>query len=161
MLRSATFSLFLYNTHTHPSAHIHLNIFLLNHLRFCCRHHVPLPLKTPVSLKEDGPFQTAVKTSYWGNLTWIQGYFNGRKWRGTKEPLDKGERREGESWRKAQHSKTEDHGIQSHHFMANRRWKSRSSDRFYFGGFPTSLWMVTVAKKLKGACSLEVKLWQI
>ena len=27
---------------------------------------------------------------------------------------------ESESWLKAQHSENEDHGIQSHHFMANR-----------------------------------------
>ena len=30
---------------------------------------------------------------------------NGRKWRGTKEPLDEGERGEWKSWLKAQHSK--------------------------------------------------------
>ena len=43
---------------------------------------------------------------------------NGRKWTGTKEPLDKGERGEWKSWLKTQCSKYEDHGIQSHHFMA-------------------------------------------
>ena len=32
--------------------------------------------------------------------------------------------------------KIEDHGIQSHHFMTNRRRKSGSSDSFYFLGFP-------------------------
>ena len=36
---------------------------------------------------------------------------------------------------KAQHSENEDHGIWFHHFMANRREKSGSSDRFYFIGF--------------------------
>ena len=41
------------------------------------------------------------------------------KWRRTKEPLDKGERREWKSWLKAQHSKNKDHGIQSHHIIAN------------------------------------------
>ena len=30
--------------------------------------------------------------------------------------------------------KNEDHGIQSHHFMANRWRKSGNSDRFYFLG---------------------------
>ena len=30
--------------------------------------------------------------------------------------------------------KTQDHGIWSYHFMANRRGKSRNSDRFYFLG---------------------------
>ena len=35
------------------------------------------------------------------------------------------------SWLKAQHSENEDHGIQSHHFMANR-WGN--SGRLYFGG---------------------------
>ena len=36
---------------------------------------------------------------------------------------------------KIQHSKNEDHDIQSHHFIANRRGKSGNSDRFYFLGF--------------------------
>ena len=35
---------------------------------------------------------------------------------------------------KAQQSKKEVHGIQSHHFMANRRGKSGSNDKFYFIG---------------------------
>ena len=58
---------------------------------------------------------------------------------------------------KAQHSETEDHGIQSHHFMANR-WGN--SGWLYFGGPPKSLQMVTAAMKLKDAYSLEEKLWQ-
>ena len=45
----------------------------------------------------------------------------GRKWKGTKEPLDEGERREWKMWLKTQHSKNEDHGVQSRHFMANKR----------------------------------------
>ena len=81
--------------------------------------------------------------------------------RGTKEPLAEGERREWKSWFKTQHKKKQDHGIWSHHFMANRKGKSRSSDRFYFLGLPPkSLWMVTAVMKLKDACSLEGKLWQ-
>ena len=59
---------------------------------------------------------------------------NDRKWGGTKEPLDEGERGDLKSWLKTQHSKNEDHGIWSHHFLANRRGKSGSSDRFYFIG---------------------------
>ena len=47
----------------------------------------------------------------------------GRKWRRSKEPLDERERGEWKSWLKAQHSENEDHGIQSHHFMANR-WEN-------------------------------------
>ena len=49
---------------------------------------------------------------------------NGRKQRGTKEPFDEGEKGEWKSWFKTQYSKNEDHGIRSHHFMANRREKS-------------------------------------
>ena len=41
----------------------------------------------------------------------------------------------------------QDHGIQSHHFMANRRGKSGSSDRFFSSWAPKSLWMVTAAMK--------------
>ena len=39
--------------------------------------------------------------------------------------------------------------------MANRWWNSGNSARPYFGGAPKSLQMVTAAKKLKDACSLE------
>ena len=40
--------------------------------------------------------------------------------------------------------KNQDHGIQSHHFMANRQGKSGNSDRFYFLGLPKSLWTMAV-----------------
>ena len=62
------------------------------------------------------------------------------------------------SWLKTQHSKNEDHGIQSHHFMANKWGNSGNSDRLQFGGAPKSLQMVTAAMKLKDSCSLEEKL---
>ena len=38
------------------------------------------------------------------------------------------------SWLKPQHSKNEVHGIQSHHFMANRWGNSGNSERLYFLG---------------------------
>ena len=38
------------------------------------------------------------------------------------------------SWLKAQHSENEDHGIWSHHFMANRWGNSGNSVRLYLGG---------------------------
>ena len=47
------------------------------------------------------------------------------------------------------------HGIQSHHFMANK-WGN--SDRLYFFLAPKSLQMVITAMKLKDASSLEGKL---
>ena len=59
---------------------------------------------------------------------------------------------------KTQHSENEDHGIWSHHFMGNRWGNSGNSVRLYFWGTPKSLQMVTVAMKLKEACSLEEKL---
>ena len=59
---------------------------------------------------------------------------------------------------KAQHSENEDHGIWSHHFMANRWRNNGNSDRLYFGA-PKSLQMVIAAMKLKDAYSLEEKLW--
>ena len=82
---------------------------------------------------------------------------SGRKWRGTKEPPDEGEI-EWKSWLKTQHSKNEDHGIQSHHFMARRRRKIRSSDRFYFLGLQNHCRRVTAAMELKDTGSLEEKL---
>ena len=44
-----------------------------------------------------------------------------------KSLLIKVEEESGKSWLKAQHSENEDHGIQSHHFMANRWGKSGNS----------------------------------
>ena len=44
--------------------------------------------------------------------------------RGTKEPSDEGEIEACKSWLKTQHSKNKDHGIQSHHFIANRWGKT-------------------------------------
>ena len=38
------------------------------------------------------------------------------------------------SWLKIQHSENEDHGIQSHLFMANRWGNNGNSDRLYFLG---------------------------
>ena len=49
--------------------------------------------------------------------------------------------------------KTSDHGIWSHHFMANRWGNSGNSGRLYFGGSPKSLQMVIAAMKLKDAYS--------
>ena len=38
----------------------------------------------------------------------------------------------GKNWLKIQRSKNEDHGIWSHHFMANRQGNNGNSDRPYF-----------------------------
>ena len=38
------------------------------------------------------------------------------------------------SWLKTQHSKNKDHGIWSHHFMANRWGNNGNNDRLYFLG---------------------------
>ena len=61
-------------------------------------------------------------------------------------------------WLKPQHSENKDHGIRSHHFMANRWGNSGNSGKLYFGGAPKSLLMVTAAMKLKDTYSLEEKL---
>ena len=51
-----------------------------------------------------------------------------------KKPLDESERGELKSWLKAQYSENKDHGIQSHHFMANRWGNRGNSVRLYFFG---------------------------
>ena len=48
-------------------------------------------------------------------------------------PIDEGERGEGKTWLKTQHSKN-NHGIWSCHFMENRWGKSGNSGRFHFLG---------------------------
>ena len=48
--------------------------------------------------------------------------------------LNESVRIEWKSWLKAQHSENKDHGIWSHHFMANRWGNNENSDRLYFLG---------------------------
>ena len=72
----------------------------------------------------------------------------GRKWRGTKKPLDESERGEWKSWLKAQHSENEDHSIWSHHFMGNRCGNSGKCQTLFLGA-PKSQQMVTAALKLR------------
>ena len=50
-------------------------------------------------------------------------------------------------WLKAQHSENEDHGIWSHHFMANRWGNSGNNDRLFLGSKITR----------DGDCSHEIK----
>ena len=73
---------------------------------------------------------------------------NGRHWIGSKELLDEGERREWKSWLKTQHSKHKDHGIWSHHFMANI-WGNNG--RFYFLGLQNQMLLI------RCYCSHEIK----
>ena len=49
--------------------------------------------------------------------------------------------------------KNEDHGIQSHHFMANRWGNSGNNGRLYFGGLQNHC-----SQKLKDGYSLEERL---
>ena len=51
-----------------------------------------------------------------------------------KSLLMKVKEESGKSWLKTQHSKNKDHGIQSHHFVANRRGNNGNSDRLHFLG---------------------------
>ena len=64
----------------------------------------------------------------------------------------------GKSWLKTQHSENEDHGIWSHHFMANRWGNNGNSDRLYFFGLQNICRWCLAAMKFKDTCSLEGKL---
>ena len=74
-------------------------------------------------------------------------HFNGRNWRWTKEPR-RWRKKRMNTWLKNQHSKNEHHGIQSHHFMANKWTKNENSDRFHFLGLKITA---------DGDCSQEIK----
>ena len=56
-----------------------------------------------------------------------------QKTKRTKQPLDESER-ERKSWLKTQHSKNEDRGIWSQHFMASKQGNNENSERLYFPG---------------------------
>ena len=85
---------------------------------------------------QDKP-QAGIKTAgrNFNNLRYADDTILGRKWRGTKEPLDEGQRGDWKGWLETRHS-NENHGIWSHFFMANRRGKSESSNKFPFLGLP-------------------------
>ena len=78
----------------------------------------------------------------------------GRKRRGTKEPLDESERGEWKSWLKTQHSENEDHGIQVHHFMANRWRNNGNGYKLYLLGLQNHFMN---HKFSYGDCSHEIK----
>ena len=65
-----------------------------------------------------------------------------------KSLLMKVKRGEWKSWLKAQHSENEDHGIWSHHFVANRWGNNGNSERLPFLGFNITAF---------GDCSHELK----
>ena len=69
-----------------------------------------------------------------------------------KRPLDEGERGQWKSWLKVQHSENEDHGIWSHHFMANR-WETVETvlDFIFLGAKITA----------DGDCSHEIKRYSL
>ena len=74
-----------------------------------------------------------------------------------KSLLMKVKEESGKSWLKNQHSENEDHGIWSHHFIANRQGNN-GNNATLFSWAQKSLQMVTAAMKLKDAYSLEGKL---
>ena len=90
-------------------------------------------------------------------FTIIQIFTSGRKQRGTKKPLDEGEKGKWKSWLKTQHWKDEDHGIQPiTSWQMDVETMETVTDFIFLGS--KSLQMVTAAMKLKDTCSLEEKL---
>ena len=62
------------------------------------------------------------------------------------------------SWLKIQHSRNEDHGIWSYHFMANIWGNNGNSDKLFLRGLQNHCRWWTAVMKLKDTCSLEEKL---
>ena len=90
---------------------------------------------------------------------WRWYYHNGRKWRGIKEPLHKGDR-EWKSGLKLNIQKTKI--IASGPIISWQiHWEKieRMTDFVFLGS--QSLWSMAAAMKLKDVCCLEEKLWQI
>ena len=84
---------------------------------------------------------------------------NGRKLRGTKEPLDECERGQWKSCLNTQKMKIKASGLITSWQIDGEKLET-VADFFIFLG-SKKLETVTVATKLKDACSLEEKLWQI
>ena len=86
------------------------------------------------------------ETSITSDMRWHHRY--GRKWRGTKKPLDESERGEWKSWLKAQHSENKDHGIRSHTSWEIDGETVETVSDFIFGGSKITA---------HGDCSHEMK----
>ena len=83
---------------------------------------------------------------------------NGRKWRGTKEPLDESEEKSEKSGFKLNSQKTK---IMVSSPIASRQIDGKKVERateFLFLG--SQITAVTAVMKLKDACPVEEKLWQ-
>ena len=98
------------------------------------------------------------KTSIPNYFDWKKRFTTSYHWRGTKEPLDEGERGQCKSWLKL--------NIQKTRIMASGPITSWEIDGetvetvsdFIFGGSKITA-EVNAAMKLKDACSLEEQLW--
>ena len=62
------------------------------------------------------------------------------------------------TWIKSQHSNSDDHGIWSHHFIANRWREMEAVAEFIFLDSKITVEMMTAAMKLKDARFVEEKL---
>ena len=84
---------------------------------------------------------------------------NGRKWRGTEEPLDEGERGEWKAGLKLSIQKWRSWHLVPllHGKLMGKNWKQ---GQVLFWGAPKLLWMMTAGIKLKDICSLEGKTWE-
>ena len=67
------------------------------------------------------------------NLRYTEDMFMAENSKELKSLLMKVKEESGKSWLKTQHSENEDHGIWSHHFMANR-WGNNGNRDFIFLG---------------------------
>ena len=82
-----------------------------------------------------------------------------RKWRGTKGPLDEGERAGWKACLKLNIQKTKimTSGPTTSWQIEGEKLKAMTD---FISWAPKSLWMLTAGMKLKDVCSLEGKLWQ-
>ena len=82
-------------------------------------------------------------------------HFNGRKWRESKEPLDEGERGVKKLAQNSTFKKWRSwHLVSSLH---GKQMGKSANCQISFSWAPKSMWMVTLAMKLKDTCSLEEK----
>ena len=104
-------------------------LLALNHSNFCSGLSSSKPHKVAFRQK------VFIKTKSLGLPWWLSGQESAREPTLTAESKDEGKRGEcGKNQLKTQHSKTKEHGIGSHSFMAKRWRNNGNSDRLYFRG---------------------------
>ena len=128
-------------------------------------HPAYLTSMQTTSCKMPGWVNHELESRLLGQYQWPQicrwYHSSGKKWRGTKAPLDQGERGDWKSVLKAQHKTNKIRAsVPINPWQIEGGKVEAVTDLIFLDSIPETLWTMTAARKLKVAYSWEGKQWQ-